>query len=120
MITMSLGVVAGAFPTLAALSLVRVKPSFVTQSIGPAASCCLHCRVAFVYIVPSHSCLSYSCSVFACRKPRGINAARKMRIHRLDQRWADVKYRKTMQGSSFRYNPFGLASHAKGIVVEKV
>jgi len=53
-------------------------------------------------------------------KPRGINAARQLRVHRREQRWNDKRYNKAHGGSRFKCNPFGVASHAKGIVVEKV
>lgn len=53
-------------------------------------------------------------------KPRGINAGRKLRIHRRNQKWANKKYKKKMLGTQYKYNPFGGASHAKGIVVEKL
>merc|ERR1719287_99342 len=53
-------------------------------------------------------------------KPRGIRAARKMRTHRRVQRWANKKYKKKALGTVWKYNPFSDASHAKGIVVEKV
>nr|ANM86221.1 40S ribosomal protein S23-1 [Stygiella incarcerata] len=53
-------------------------------------------------------------------KPRGIRVARKLRIHRKKQRWGDKAYKKRLLGTAFRSNPFGGASHAKGIVVEKV
>merc|ERR1712070_1260899 len=45
---------------------------------------------------------------------------RKLRIHRRNQRWADKKYKKVARGTVFKYNPFQGASHAKGIVVEKL
>jgi len=54
------------------------------------------------------------------KKPRGIQAARKLRLHRKDQRWADKNYKKSAGGSRYKANPFGSASHAKGIVIEKV
>merc|ERR1712166_1061968 len=53
-------------------------------------------------------------------KPRGIQAARKLKNHRRTQRWADLKYKKTHLGTVYKSNPFVNASHAKGIVVEKV
>jgi len=53
-------------------------------------------------------------------KPRGIQAARKLRTHRKDQRWAIKEYKKKALGTMFKYNPFNGSSHAKGIVVEKV
>lgn len=53
-------------------------------------------------------------------KPRGLNAARKLRTHRKDQRWADLGYKKRALGTAFKSSPFGGSSHAKGIVLEKV
>merc|ERR1712160_215342 len=53
-------------------------------------------------------------------KPRGINAGRKLRIHRRNQRWADKKYKKVARGTVFKFNPFQGSSHAKGIVTEKI
>jgi len=52
-------------------------------------------------------------------KPRGIRAARKLKLARQRQRWADKDYKKANSGTRWT-NPFGGASHAKGIVVEKV
>jgi small subunit ribosomal protein S23e len=52
-------------------------------------------------------------------KPRGVRAGRKLRDHRREQRWADKTYNKAMIGSRYR-NPFMGASHAKGLVVEKI
>ena len=53
-------------------------------------------------------------------QPRGLNAARKLRTHRRDQRWADLGYKKRALGTAFKSSPFGGSSHAKGIVLEKV
>merc|ERR1711993_207532 len=53
-------------------------------------------------------------------KPRGIRVARKLRNHRREQRWHDKDYKKAHLGTALKANPFGGASHAKGIVVEKV
>jgi len=58
-------------------------------------------------------------SVFSS-KPRGIQAARQLRLHRKSQRWADKKFNKANSGTMWKCNPFGGSSHAKGIVVEKV
>jgi len=49
-----------------------------------------------------------------------LRAARKLRTRRRDQRWADKTYKKQNSGSVWKSNPFGGASHAKGIVVEKI
>ncbi|PFX28574.1 40S ribosomal protein S23 [Stylophora pistillata] len=53
-------------------------------------------------------------------KPRGLRTARKLRNHRRDQRWHDKGYKKAHLGTALKANPFGGASHAKGIVLEKV
>lgn len=53
-------------------------------------------------------------------KPRGLNAARKLRNNRREQRWADDGYKKRALGTAFKSSPFGGSSHAKGIVLEKV
>ena len=52
-------------------------------------------------------------------KPSGINAGRKLRVHRRLQLWADLGYKKQNSGSKWK-KPFACASHAAGIVVEKV
>jgi small subunit ribosomal protein S23e len=56
----------------------------------------------------------------AIGQPSGLNAARKLRNTRREQRWADKQYKKRALGTAFRSNPFGGASHAKGIVLEKM
>merc|ERR1712183_114015 len=53
-------------------------------------------------------------------KPRGIRVARKLRTLRREQRWHDLGYKKAHLGTALKANPFGGASHAKGIVLEKV
>lgn len=53
-------------------------------------------------------------------KPRGLNAARKLRNNRREQRWSDLAYKKRALGTAFKSSPFGGSSHAKGIVLEKV
>eukprot|EP00794_Sanderia_malayensis_P006882 gene6882-7657_t len=53
-------------------------------------------------------------------KPRGLRTARKLRNHRREQRWHDKDYKKAHLGTALKANPFGGASHAKGIVLEKV
>ncbi|CDQ83206.1 unnamed protein product [Oncorhynchus mykiss] len=54
------------------------------------------------------------------RKCRGLRTARKLRNHRREQRWHDKQYKKAHLGTALKANPFGGASHAKGIVLEKV
>ncbi|SAM05186.1 hypothetical protein [Absidia glauca] len=58
--------------------------------------------------------------LFLLGQPSGLNAARKLRNTRREQRWADKQYKKRALGTAFRSNPFGGASHAKGIVLEKI
>lgn len=53
-------------------------------------------------------------------KPKGIRTARKLKMHRQAQRWNDKRYKKAHLGTRWKANPFGAASHAKGIVLEKV
>ena len=53
-------------------------------------------------------------------KPRGLRAGRKLRLHRKEERWADKQYKKSHLGTALKANPFGGASHAKGIVLEKI
>lgn len=57
---------------------------------------------------------------FCLGKPRGLRTARKHVNHRREQRWADKDYKKAHLGTRWKANPFGGASHAKGIVLEKV
>ncbi|KAM3849981.1 small ribosomal subunit protein uS12 [Diretmus argenteus] len=54
------------------------------------------------------------------RKCRGLRTARKLRNHRREQKWHDKQYKKAHLGTALKANPFGGASHAKGIVLEKV
>ncbi|KAG2176601.1 hypothetical protein INT44_007265 [Umbelopsis vinacea] len=53
-------------------------------------------------------------------KPSGLNAARKLRTHRRENRWADKQFKKRLLGTAFKSSPFGGSSHAKGIVLEKI
>merc|ERR1712227_589494 len=53
-------------------------------------------------------------------KPRGIRCARKMRNRRREQRWADLGHGKANLGTARKADPFAGASHAKGIVLEKI
>jgi hypothetical protein len=61
-----------------------------------------------------------ACSQCTAGKPRGLNAARKLRNHRREERWADLSFKKRLLGTAFKSSPFGGSSHAKGIVLEKV
>jgi len=60
------------------------------------------------------------CVVCCTGKPHGLRTARKLRDHRRDQKWHDKDYKKSHLGTRWKSNPFGGASHAKGIVLEKV
>ena len=53
-------------------------------------------------------------------KPAGLRAARKLRNHRRVNRWADLRFKKSNLATSFKARPLGDASHAKGIVVERM
>merc|ERR1711982_127756 len=53
-------------------------------------------------------------------KPSGLRTARKLRTHRREQKWHDLQYKKSHLGTRWKANPFSGASHAKGIVLEKV
>ena len=54
-----------------------------------------------------------------CSKTRGIGAGRKLKNHRRAQLWADKDYKKSHLGNEWK-KPFQGASHAKGIVLEKM
>ncbi|XP_043301785.1 40S ribosomal protein S23-like, partial [Cervus canadensis] len=49
-----------------------------------------------------------------------LRAARKLRSHRRAQKCHDKQYKKAHLGTAPKANPSGGASHAKGIVLEKV
>lgn len=68
--------------------------------------------VEFVFLMPF-------VSVCAAGKTRGMGAGRKLRLHCREERWADKDYKKSNLGSEYK-KPFAGASHAKGIVVEKI
>merc|ERR1719450_1794700 len=53
-------------------------------------------------------------------KPRGIRTGRKMQVVRRKNRWSDKNYKKRHSLTALKANPFGGASHATGIVVDKV
>jgi small subunit ribosomal protein S23e len=53
-------------------------------------------------------------------KPRGIRSARKLKIHRKKQKWNDKKYARRHSIAAIKANPMNGASHAKGIVVERI
>jgi len=53
-------------------------------------------------------------------KTSGINAARKLRTHRREQKWADQQYCKSNSLSALKANPFNGSTMAKGIILEKM
>ena len=53
-------------------------------------------------------------------KPRGIKSARKLKIHRKKQKWHDKRYARRHSIAAIKANPMNGASHAKGIVVERI
>ncbi|OLL22119.1 40S ribosomal protein S23 [Neolecta irregularis DAH-3] len=53
-------------------------------------------------------------------KPRGLVAARKLQDSRRKNRWADPSFKRRICGTAFKSSPFGAASFAKGIVLEKI
>lgn len=53
-------------------------------------------------------------------KPRGLHAARKLRVVRKQNRWADKAYKKGALGNIYKTSPTMGSSHASGIVLEKV
>ncbi|CAG9783298.1 unnamed protein product [Diatraea saccharalis] len=73
--------------------------------------------LASLFLFPS---VADWCRASQMGKPRGIRTARKHVNHRREQRWADKDYKKAHMGTRWKANPFGGASHAKGIVLEKV
>ena len=52
-------------------------------------------------------------------KPRGINAARKLKNRRKINKWANKNYKKMHIVTRWK-KPFEEASQAKGIVIEKL
>uniref|UniRef100_T1IUW0 Small ribosomal subunit protein uS12 n=1 Tax=Strigamia maritima TaxID=126957 RepID=T1IUW0_STRMM len=70
-------------------------------------------------IIASEFTAGLLCSTLSS-KPRGLRTARKHRDHRREQRWHDKDFKKAHLGTRWKANPFGGASHAKGIVLEKV
>ncbi|XP_041496027.1 40S ribosomal protein S23-like [Microtus oregoni] len=53
-------------------------------------------------------------------KCHGLHTVRKLRSHHWDQKWHEKQYMKAHLGTALKANPFGGASHAKRIVLEKV
>lgn len=52
--------------------------------------------------------------------PNGLRAARKLKRRRRIQRWNDKDFKKAHIGTKWKHDPFVGASHAKGIVLEKI
>ena len=52
-------------------------------------------------------------------QPRGLRAGRKLKDHRRINRWADKDYKRQQISTKWK-KPFAGASHAKGIVTEKL
>lgn len=50
----------------------------------------------------------------------GIRCARKLRTHRREQKWHNKRYSRKHSATALKANPFGGASHAKGIVLERI
>ncbi|CCH60191.1 hypothetical protein TBLA_0C03900 [Henningerozyma blattae CBS 6284] len=53
-------------------------------------------------------------------KPRGLNSARKLRVHRRNNRWAENTIKRDYWVLLSSPLQFGGSSHAKGIVLEKL
>ncbi|EMD46942.1 40S ribosomal protein S23 [Entamoeba histolytica KU27] len=51
---------------------------------------------------------------------RGLHAARKMLAQRRANKWADKEWKKGKLVTRYKCNPLGTASHAKGLVQEKL
>ncbi|XP_058404598.1 small ribosomal subunit protein uS12-like [Diceros bicornis minor] len=53
-------------------------------------------------------------------KCHSLHTARKLCSHQRDQKCGDKQYKKAHLATALKANPFGGASHANGIVLEKV
>ncbi|ROI15578.1 40S ribosomal protein S23 [Anabarilius grahami] len=82
-----------------------------TRGVLPAVICA-ECHVIVLSCPDSEHAIMGKC--------RGLRTARKLRNHRREQKWHDKQYKKAHLGTALKANPFGGASHAKGIVLEKV
>jgi small subunit ribosomal protein S12 len=56
----------------------------------------------------------------AKKSPKGLFAARKLRLKRLKFRWSQRKFKRRMLRLKEKYDPLGKAPMARGIVLEKV
>jgi SSU ribosomal protein S12P len=54
------------------------------------------------------------------KSPKGLFAARKLRLKRLKFRWSQRKFKRRMLSLKEKYDPLGKAPMARGIVLEKV
>ena len=59
-------------------------------------------------------------SILFLGKPSGLNAGRKLRNHRRDQKWRSKKYNKSHSVTAMKANPMGGSCMSKGYVVEKI
>lgn len=104
------------------LFAVSLSCDVFAVAISSVFVCDVITDIAFMH--KNFNCVSYWCNecVNICYsgKPRGLRTARKHVNHRREQRWADNDYKKAHLGTRWKANPFGGASHAKGIVLEKV
>ncbi|EFB17054.1 hypothetical protein PANDA_006656, partial [Ailuropoda melanoleuca] len=64
--------------------------------------------------------LAQACSAGRRGKCHGLHTASKFCSYQQDQKWYDEQYKKAHLGTVLKANPFGSASHAKRIVLEKV
>ncbi|OCB90443.1 homoserine acetyltransferase [Sanghuangporus baumii] len=72
------------------------------------------------FVMPVARSSSSLSATMGSNKPRGLQAARKLRNDRRENRWADKGYKKRALGNIYKTSPTGGSSHAKGIVLEKV
>jgi len=84
---------------------------------------CRRCRrncivLAALTVAQEHRWLFEAVFLY-CSKTRGLGAGRKLRNYRRKQLWADKDYKKSHLGNEWK-KPFAGASHAKGIVLEKM
>ncbi|XP_021422570.1 40S ribosomal protein S23 isoform X1 [Oncorhynchus mykiss] len=87
----------------------------------PSSSTTVHTRARGLHSGDrGHKCDQQKTGMCVRGKCRGLRTARKLRNHRREQRWHDKQYKKAHLGTALKANPFGGASHAKGIVLEKV
>ena len=61
-----------------------------------------------------------ACGASRMGRCRSLHIARKPRSQGWDQRLHDKQYKRAHLGTALKASPFGGASHAKGIVLEKV